>query len=202
MILRIKQHPVPVLALLSALCGDQRANPHRFPNNYPLSEAMAAAHRFDASGRTLSEYEALTAFVEKWARRKMNFDAICDECGERMDKGTPAHENGDLDFRHLFTARFTSYFVCSQCAEIWFSEFDPGLSRITGLTTRYKHEERWTQEGKAKLQPLQPSGALFAGLVISGGSEPITVPLRAGDGALPNVSRILNTFRFDLTEVA
>jgi hypothetical protein len=200
--MKMRQHPVPVIALLSALCGDQSSFPHRFPTDFPLSTVMAAAHRFDKSGRSLGEYESLAAFVGNWARKQMRHDAICDECGERMDKGTPAHETGDLDYRHLFTARFTSYFVCSQCAEIWFSEFDPGLSRITGLTTRYKHDQRWEREGKQKLPPLPPSGALFAGLVIPGGSEPIMVPLRAGDGALSNVSRILNTFRFDLTEAA
>jgi hypothetical protein len=204
--LRLREHPVPVIGLMSALCADQSSFPHRFPTDYPLRRVMAAAHRFDKSGRSLSEYEALTAFVEKWARKQMRPNAICDECGRSMGWEVPAADDfADLDYLHVFSLGRTlnSYFLCSLHAETWRAEGDAGLSRITGLTTRYNHAERSEREGKAKLPALPPSGGLFAGIILPGGSEPTTVPLRAGDGALPNVSRILNTFRFDLrTEAA
>jgi hypothetical protein len=203
--MNMRQLPVPVFALVAALYNDQRSFPHRLPTDYPLSTVMAAAHRFDKSGRTRSEYEALTAFIERWARRQMRPDAGCDECARLMGWEVPAADDfADLDYLHVFSLGRTlnSYFLCSQCAETWRAEGDAGLPRITGMTTRYEHDERWEREGKAKLPALPPSGGLFAGIIIPGGSEPITVPLRAGDGALPNVARILNAARFDLTEAA
>jgi hypothetical protein len=175
-----------MFALISALYNDQCSNPHRIPTEYPLRNMMLTAQRFDKSGRTRSEYESLSASIEKWARRP---DAVCDECSHFADP----------DWRQVFTLRqtFISYTLCSNCDECWMAEGDAGLPRITGLRSRYKHAERWENEDKHKLPSLPPSGALFAGLVIPGGSEPISVPLRAGDRALPNVSRILNTFRFE-----
>jgi hypothetical protein len=111
----------------------------------------------------------------------------------------PADDLANLGYRHVFALRptFNSYFLCSQCSESWLSEGDAGLPRITGLKHFYKYDARWAKNGKDKLPSLPPSGALFAGLIIPGGSESITVPLRAGDSALPNVSRILNTLRFE-----
>lgn len=202
MIPRVKLHPVPVVSLLSALIGDQQSCPHRFPTNHPLSTVMLAAARFDGSERTRAEYEAISASITRWARLRMRHDASCDECMTLMGEGTPAHEWGELDFRHVFNAKFASYFLCSNCAESWLCEGDAGLPRITGLTTRHLHVERWAQEGKDKLSPLPLSGPLFAGLVIPGGSEPIALPFRGDDWALSNIPRILNTFRFDLTEAA
>jgi hypothetical protein len=202
--MNMRQLPVPVFALVAALYNDQRSFPHRLPTDYPLSKVMAAAHRFDKSGRSLSEYEALTAFVEKWARRQMYPGAACDECSRSLSWEVPAaDEYGDLDYRHVFSVGRTlnHYVLCSPCAANWMAEGDAGLPRITGLKHYYRHEERWAEDGKAKLPALPPSGGLFAGLALSG-SDPIMVPLRAGDGALPNVSRILNKFRFDLKEEA
>jgi hypothetical protein len=202
--MNMRQLPAPVFALVAALYNDQRAAPHRLPTDYPLSTVMAAAHRFDKSGRTRSEYELLSAFIERWARKKMRPDAVCDECSRLMSREYAADDFADLDYLHVFSLGRTlnSYFLCSQCAATWRAEGDSGLPRITGLKHYYKHEERWAEDGKAKLPALPPSGGLFAGLVIPGGSEPITVPLRMGDGALSNVSRILNSVRFDLTEAA
>jgi hypothetical protein len=197
--LHLRELPVPVIGLVSALYQDQRNNPHRSATDYPLRNVMLTAQRFDKSGRTRSEYESLSALVQKWARRQMRPDAACNECASLMSCDYPADDLANLGYRHVFALRptFNSYFLCSQCSESWLSEGDAGLPRITGLKHFSKHDERCAKNGKDKLPSLPPSGALFAGLIIPGGSEPITVPLRAGDSALPNVSRILNTLRFE-----
>jgi hypothetical protein len=192
---------VPVIGLFAVLRHDQRNNPHRIPINYPLRNVMLTAQSFDKSGRTRSEYDSLTAFIERWARNQMRPYATCDECGAVMHKEFPASEHGDLDYRQVFNARFASFFLCSPCAENWLAEGDAGLPRITGLKHHHNHDERWAQDGKDKLPTLPPSGALFAGLVLPGGAEPISVPLRAGASRLLHISSILNTFCFDWTEV-
>lgn len=190
MSLHLRELPTPVIGLISALYNDQRANPHRIPTDYPLHNVMLTAQRHDASGRTRAAYESLSAVVENWARKQMRLDATCDECSRLMS--CP-------DYRHVFALGRTlnSYFLCSRCAENWLSGGDQDLPRITGLKHYYKHDERWLEDGKDKRLSLPPSGSLFAGLVIPGGSEPITVPLRAGDIALSNVSRVLNRLRFE-----
>jgi hypothetical protein len=177
-----------VFALVVALYNDQRANPHRFPTDYPLRNVMLTAQRFDAT-RTRAQYASLSASIEEWARKQMRPDATCDECSRLM---------GCQDYRHVFALGGTlnSYFLCSRDAEMWLHEGDAGLPRITGLRHFHMHEERWLEDGKDKLPSLPPSGPLFAGIEIAGESEPISVPFRAGDSALPNVSRILNTLRF------
>jgi hypothetical protein len=202
--MNMRQLPAPVFALVVALYNDQRANPNWFPTSSPLSNVMLTAQRFDKSGRTRAQYESLSAFIDTWARKQMRPDATCDECDRLMSWEYAADDFANLDYRHVFSLGRTlnSYFLCSFCSETWLSEGDAGLPRITGLKHYYKHEERWAEDGKAKLPALPLSGGLFAGLVIPGGSEPISVPLRSTD-SLSEVSRVLNSVRFDLrTEAA
>jgi hypothetical protein len=164
------------------------------PTNYPLRNVMLTAQSFDESGRTRNDYGSLTAFIERWARNQMRPYATCDECGSQMHKEFPAADHSGLDYRQVFNARFASFFLCSPCAENWMAEGDAGLPRITGLKHCHNHDERWEREGKHKLPALMPSGGLFSALVIPGGSEPISVPIREGASRLSHVSRILNTF--------
>jgi hypothetical protein len=200
--MRVRDLPVPLIGLVMALQLDQRDNPHRSPDYYPLRNVMLAAQRLDESGRTRSEYEALSVFIEKWARKHMRPDAICGECGTLMCKDVPVADYDGLSYRQVFAFNRTdgNYFLCDWCSETWLCEGDQGLPRVTGLKHYYKHEERWANDGKDKLPPLPPSGPLFAGLVIPGGSGPATVPFRADARVLLCVSRVLDRFPLALTE--
>jgi hypothetical protein len=186
MSLGINDTPTAVLALMVALQRDQMQHPHISPTDRPVSELMANAQCFDVSTRMPFDYEFLTYIIDCWARKHMRPYATCDECGHLMCKDVPTAEQHELEYAHVFSAsreKITSYMLCEWCHEQWLSEGDNGLPRITGLKHFRDHDERWIRAGKDKLRPLPPSGGLYAGVVIPGGSGPIKAPFRSEENA-------------------